>query len=80
LGELQETLSERKENIMSVNIPNPIDKYVGRRMRMRRLMLAAYWNRTPILVSSRQMILQIRVGRSGIAKLNFEGSPDVVWT
>jgi len=39
-----------------------------------------YWNSTPILVSSRQMILQIRVGRSDIAKLNLEGSPYVVWT
>jgi hypothetical protein len=38
------------------------------------------WNWTPILVSLRQMILQMRVGCSDIAKLNFEGSPYVVWT
>jgi hypothetical protein len=31
-------------------------------------------------VSSRQMILQIRVGRSDIAKLNFDGIPTVVWS
>ena len=41
---------------------------------------AASLNRTPILVSSRQMILQIRVGRPGIANVNIDGSPDVVWT